>query len=349
MFPSYKAKLGTRFPRPIDYWTVIRKSFTTTSYTNAATAGTRQPGSKTTRNYPPLEPPLRRFWSAEEDRIILDLKQQNYTDIGISQQLQGRSVRAIASRLHTLTTAGCRSGGRPAYLGTAWTEQEDALMIRMREEGKEFSEIAQCLPGRTLSAVQFHYYDIATRLNASKQLPATDITRGRYSEQDIQRIVHLRVEERKGFREIALEMNRSRQSVYHLWRKHCLSFVSEEVLRSLRRVSDWTCEEDDVILRLHKEGVSATAIAETMSFKTTMAVRRRLRTLQYQSQGRAGPGQPRMEAMEVRRALQPVVDGTRTMREVHAMFPHLSAHSLVNRLWKLRHGLYKTKTTDAPR
>jgi hypothetical protein len=68
-----------------------------------------------------------------------------------------------------------------------WTEQESAIVKELRGQGKEFSEIAEQLPGRTRNAVKRQFYWLMTdeagrrrareRQNLQRQSDRKDRTR----------------------------------------------------------------------------------------------------------------------------------------------------------------------------
>lgn len=78
----------------------------------------------------------------------------------------------------------------------------------------------------------------------------------RFTDTEIQRIIELRVEQRKPLREIATQLNRTYRSISGVWLSRCSKLLSKEALHSVYACSmnQWTIEEVDHLIELHNQG-----------------------------------------------------------------------------------------------
>lgn len=106
----------------------------------------------------PVDSPQKRWTPTEKQRVV-DLRINSGLSLEeIAEQL-GRSVYSVCFvwakyGKRTLTTALYQSP-RPQ---TAWTPEEDALLVALHEKGLTVKEISQHIPGRSFSAVQTQLY-----------------------------------------------------------------------------------------------------------------------------------------------------------------------------------------------
>lgn len=330
---SKAAKLGTQYLRPIDLGIFLRRAFSNTNCTRDVPER-RSPKENKYEKHTPLVGPR---WSAEEDSKLLDLTKQGYTAWRVAEQLHGRSIVAVRRRREFLAPGIDK---HTISSKQRWTSKEDSLILQKRSEGLLFTDIIQYLPDRTLDALR-QRWRLILRPDAFKQHTSFNENTA-YTEKEISRLIDLRAHQRKGFREIATEMNRSITSIRKTWRDHARDAVPEEVLRTLRRTPSWTREQDEHLLKLSAMGLSQAQIAAQMPSYSIHSVRCRQDALQNRLKKRQRRAS-RTEIMAMRRELQPVLEGTKYFAEVREMFPQASVASLKGVLGRMRYGWYTTK------
>jgi hypothetical protein len=95
-----------------------------------------------------------------------------------------------------------------------------------------------------------------------------------FTEEDVQRVVEMRMKEDKTYGEIASELNCSTNTVEYVWRSRCRNLVSDEVRESIRRHRRWSPNEEQHLLELQRRGsISIPDAARQFPSKTEGAVR----------------------------------------------------------------------------
>lgn len=89
---------------------------------------------------------MNKRWTDEENAIIIQSRQEGKTYKQMMELLSDRSLRAISVQGNKLTPSS-----RPQL--KMWTEAEELELIRLREIGTPYPEIAEIL-GRTYIAVK---------------------------------------------------------------------------------------------------------------------------------------------------------------------------------------------------
>ena len=107
----------------------------------------------------------RRLWSADEDRLLFELRSTvKLKWLEIASRL-GRSVHSVCNRyIHIksdVEATGVAVRHRPKR---PWTVQEDSILVSMRRANRSYAEIMSRLPGRSLNgaiyrAGQLPYFD----------------------------------------------------------------------------------------------------------------------------------------------------------------------------------------------
>ena len=192
----------------------------------------------------------RRPWTAEEDRKLRDLVQQGFAKKRIASEMSDRPYTTVEWRVDILkasdnkppTAEGERVSRRP------WTTGETALVQEKRRQGVPISDIAKYLPDRTLTSIRVRVRRLSVWPDPGRRR-AKDFT-----EEELQRIVEMRVEGGKTYYEIALEMESSTRMIEYVWQRRCLNLVSKEERKSIWWRKAWTPNEEQHLLELHRRG-----------------------------------------------------------------------------------------------
>lgn len=147
----------------------------------------------------------------------------------------------------------------------AWTEQEDAVICRLRAQGWDFDSIAKKLPNRTFVAVQRR----VAHLMAEGRVAAF---RASWSEEENARLCELRAQ---GVSVTAMAEHfndRTRHAIAHQLRQ--LERMGRiEAERSPPASSPpWTDREESVLVRMRAEGATLDAIAAKLGRRSRAAV-----------------------------------------------------------------------------
>jgi len=112
-------------------------------------------------------------WTAVEDALLLDLVSQGKAWKDICQSFPGRSVEACRNRNMRYLRHAAFPGTTPrkqtrrgpsGKLLMHWLAEEDAALVKLREDGLEFTDIEKIMPGRSATACK-------TRLQMLKRDP----------------------------------------------------------------------------------------------------------------------------------------------------------------------------------
>ncbi|KAM0701232.1 hypothetical protein Q7P35_011593 [Cladosporium inversicolor] len=189
-----------------------------------------------------------KIWTQDEDRKILELARQGLGVPRIAAGFGGDiSPSHIERRLRVLRL------GKPAVRSREkWTPAEDALLIQMKQDGLRVEEIAAQLPGRTVSAVQGRWTNhIMQRAPDSRQVKPLPLKRSgtEWSDAELQRVIDLRVKERKSLIDIARDLGRSISSVRKVWHKGA-ALLPHETLQEVWGRSNWSPDETKRLIHL---------------------------------------------------------------------------------------------------
>ncbi|KAG6059820.1 hypothetical protein E4U16_006970 [Claviceps sp. LM84 group G4] len=105
-------------------------------------------------------------WTAEEEKLLVQLKASHKTWQEISERL-GRTPRACqirhGQRLEVSVTEKSQGSLQPRNERKKWTAEEEKLLFQLKVADKTWQEISDHLPGRTVNACQVHYNDVLHR------------------------------------------------------------------------------------------------------------------------------------------------------------------------------------------
>jgi DNA-binding CsgD family transcriptional regulator len=154
----------------------------------------------------------RAAWTQEEDALICELREQNVSLPGIAPLLEGRTAAAIAQRIQQLRLEG-RVGDlkTPPESRAPWTDQEEAVIVQLRERGATVDKIAAELPHRTPGAVALRVRELLEADELERAPNAPHSMQAWTREEDELVTVMRRAE--KPLEEIAAALGRSQASV----------------------------------------------------------------------------------------------------------------------------------------
>jgi len=205
----------------------------------------------------------RQPWTEESDRKLRSLVQQGFKPKRIESEMSDHTYSAIHWRY-----AALKAGDRTfqAEGQRSWTAEEHALILEKRKQGLSLRDILSHLPGRSYSSIKNYTHRIPI-WHVSPRL-AKDFT-----EDELQRVIEMRLKEAKTYKEIARAMASSTMTIERLWRYSRLSTISANVRKCL-----WTLEENEHLLELHRRGnVSITDAARQFPSKSRNAVSLKIR------------------------------------------------------------------------
>lgn len=186
--------------------------------------------------------PARR-WTEDEVRKLADLHRQGFSGARLSNELSGRSIGSVAKRLKALRHEADSQAKQTEY--RPWSVEEKSLLIEKRRQGVPNEQLARFFPGRTYRAVATKYVSLIDYRQKGRRRVWTD--------EEVQRIIDMRVKEAKSIPDIATALDRSHESV----KNKCFRLLplisngAREIVRSQRR---WTTEETKHLHELHSRG-----------------------------------------------------------------------------------------------
>lgn len=189
---------------------------------------------------------LSKYWSAEEDRKLLELQQQGSTHRDIAKMLEGRTIPSVRSRLNVLRV------GLTAPKRGKWTLLEDATILEKRRQGLTYPEISRYLPERRLDSI-IHRAKVLHLEEEMGRNPAKSL---RPTSDEIQHVIQIRTNERKTLREIATQLGRSYEDTQHVWSYYCSPLLSKKALRAIYAASknSWTTNEVNHLIKIYNRG-----------------------------------------------------------------------------------------------
>lgn len=166
-----------------------------------------------------------------------------------ARELGGRTSNAIQTRVRILRheTPAYRSG-RVAWI--PWSEFEDSILREKLQQGLASVEILKYLPGRSFYAIKYRSQELPSLANIAQ---TSRIRTKDFTDDEVQRVIHMRCKERKTQSEIATEFRCSLSTVIGLWRSRCTPLLSEDDLDLSRRGNSWSQEESLHLRELYSQ------------------------------------------------------------------------------------------------
>jgi hypothetical protein len=210
-------------------------------------------------------------WTEDEDRRLLELRRQGLNTGRIVNEMDNRTFRSIDSRVRAL------AGGiapRTERTLRSWSMEEEALLAEKYQQGLSRQQLCSYLPGRTFHAICSKLVTMSRRIPIQKNPKR----RRKPTDEDVQRMIHMRVKEAKSLQEIAAEFDRSWHSVKSMWQLRCVPIISQAAWDAVRSHRLWTPEETKHLFELHRRGtMTRREIALHFPSKSWDAVRTKLK------------------------------------------------------------------------
>jgi transposase-like protein len=274
-----------------------------------------------------------RPWTAEESRKMVELYQKGLSTTQIAEQLGGRTILSVKSHISIVKNGDLELGSRKP-----WTAEEDSILLAKRQAGCGFKDIF--IPGRSRMACQERWKSYTNPENVDPKKYGTRYTDAEVTDAEVQRIIDLRINERKSLKDIAKDMGRPGRAVTQIWRRRCKHLLPEDVLQGLRPSRAWSSEDDEILVKLYNEGKKFHEIQAYFPKKTLGATKLRLyslRNLLVERQKNASPAL--MES--IKRELEPYLNAPlkkADSQRIRERFPMFSATAIAGTLNRMRRG-----------
>jgi len=202
-------------------------------------------------------------WTVEEDRKLEGLAKQGFKAKRITSEMDGRSYNSVHQRLTILEWRGLGKKRKRQL----WTAEEAALLREKKQQGLTPHQVLEFFLDRSLDSIR-------TRWQRATFWPLTGPKRSQdFTEEQVQRVIHMRLEEAKTLLGIAEELNCTFTAIEVLWQDRCDSIVSQEARDSLLRQRLWTPQEVKHLSELHHRGTLCTHdVALRFPSKTHQAI-----------------------------------------------------------------------------
>jgi len=274
-------------------------------------------------------------WSPEESRRLLELFHKGISAPQIAKEFGHRNLLSIKNKLRALRDGSLKPSSR-----APWTAEEDSILLAERQAGYAFKDIY--IPGRSHVAMQKRW---SLCLDAKRVKTAASRSRRKVTDADVERIIDLRINERKSMRDIAVMMERSERSITYTWYLRCKHLVPEEVLKGLRPSSGWTAKDDDLLIKLYNEGRKMSDINAHFPNKTVRATEKRIYALRNSLLIRQEHASPAvMESLK--QELKPYMGASLSRadgRRIREKFPMFSSSAIHATLYRMRNGKAEPK------
>lgn len=272
---------------------------------------------------------VRRPFTPDEDRKILELRQQGLSTQKIALQLQDRLAQVVNRRLHLLR-AGIKAKSTCIEF---WTPQEDAILHEKRGVGLPVEQLVEYLPGRTVDAIKHRWYVVVKDSHLEKAMRKRQ--NKHWTSAEKQRLVEMRYKEGLSFDSIARSLGRSSMSVRSMWSEKGPTLLTRDVYDSMRPHDAWSADETSLLETLWKDGASIGDIMRRLPGRSYRGIMNRAREWRM-TRPRRAKHPSKTESDAIRRALEPVLNGTITLDEVAKDTPSSSPFQFDYQLREMR-------------
>lgn len=191
-------------------------------------------------------------WTAEEDRKLEDLVKQGLKLTAIAKEMKGRTYQSITTRKKAKRIGLTLRDEKTASERRPWSAEEDALMLEKLEQGLTPRTLISFFPGRTSAAI-----DMRSRRLREYYTGQRDKLQS-IADPRIQRIIDMRVKEAKNCHNVASELGLNYEQVEYLWQTKCVKMISKEMLDQVRLQNQWSPNETEHLLELHRRATLCT-------------------------------------------------------------------------------------------
>lgn len=197
-------------------------------------------------------------WTEREDALICRLRNKDCDYDEIAAKLPHRTPIAVKRRVAHLITAG-----RIASLRAPWTEEEDALICKLREKSTSLAEIARHFKTRTADAIAQRIQQL--RLDGRvADVRARSARRRPWTDQEEGLIVVMRARGAK-LDEIAAELpHRTRGAVAARVQELLEVDELERTPHSPQSHQPWSFEEDELVTVMRRAGKALEEMATAL-------------------------------------------------------------------------------------
>ena len=209
------------------------------------------------------------IWTAEDEELLMKLFEDGLTFKEIAAKL-GRTMNACITKRATIlknTNMPNESTASPRI--KTWTEEEEELLMKLYSEGMVFKEISAKLGRTEIACIMKKNKILKSSDINSKSIPLTRTISWTIEEEELLMRLY-----RDGvtFKEIATKMGRTVQACRN--KKNKILKASDIYSKSipLTRTTLWTTEEEELLMRLYRDGVTFKEIATKMG-RTVQACR----------------------------------------------------------------------------
>ena len=278
-------------------------------------------------------------WTAEDDQKILSLDRQGWLLVRIAISLGGSfTTQQVKRRLSLLKS--------PRQSVTSklprWSAEEDAILIQGKQEGLHFEDIAAQLPGRSLNATYLRWsVHLMPRAEDSRQSESRPSKANRkWTDGELQRLIEMRVNERRAFRDIAASLGRSSLAVKVVWSKFCIPRLSSDTLQEMCNYRHWSVQEQARLIQLRDQGVSLKDIRLQFPSRSAGSIDQEVRELRprlAESSRQRSRVLTKFDWIALKTALEPYLGKRRThWTLVNAAFPQFSRGQISTLAYRMR-------------
>jgi hypothetical protein len=224
-----------------------------------------------------------RRWTEDEDKKLLELYEQAVRDkkkpwpAFIANELGDRSLDAVKGRVHAHLREAV---GHKAY--RKWSQDEDSTIREKLQQGVAILDLPRYLPDRSLNAIKYRVRHLRTVTGTNREIRIR--RQEDFTEDQIQRAIHMRLREHKPLPEVAAEFNCSLSDFKRLWQYRCAPLLSKNDRDSFRDRKFWSEDERNRLTELYtRTTLGRSHVALQFPSRTIRAVGAMIDSLQLSS------------------------------------------------------------------
>jgi hypothetical protein len=288
-------------------------------------------------------------WTHDQDQKLLELERQGFPVSRIASLLNVSVTRAqVARRLRRLKN----SRQSVTSKRQKWSAEEDAILIRGRQEGLRFQDIVAQLPGRSFDGTVARWTShLMPRTRDSRQVePLPSGIRRKWTAAELQRLIELRVHEHRHLKDIAIDMDRSYKAVRKAWAERCVPVLPSETVQNVWSQKYWSDSEEERFIQLHDQGLSLNDITIQFPSRSGNSVAMKVVQLRHRlavPSRRGSAVLTKFDRIALKTALEPYLDKKYTrLARIYTAFPQYSKTDVVGTLRSMRQKRKKETETE---